>query len=94
MLADLLWGVISGAVLGMLGRWFAPGKQGISIPITVLVGILAGTLGGLLADWLNIGETKGVDWIRYLIQIGLAMLGVIIAANITGRRKASTDNGR
>jgi hypothetical protein len=41
-----------------------------------VVGIVAALVGGLIATWLGVGETKGIDWIRHAIQIVLAVIGV------------------
>ncbi|HCT80478.1 MAG TPA: hypothetical protein DGG94_08210 [Micromonosporaceae bacterium] len=92
MLGTILWGIIGGALIGVLGRLLLPGRQDISIWMTVIAGILAATLGGLLADWLGVGETKGIDWIRHAIQIALAVLFVWLATRI--RPKSTTGGPR
>ncbi|HEY8475078.1 MAG TPA: GlsB/YeaQ/YmgE family stress response membrane protein [Natronosporangium sp.] len=61
-----------------------PGRQNISVWLTIAVGIVAALVGGLIADWLGVGETKGIDWIRHFIQIALAVLFVWLAARFTG----------
>lgn len=89
MIGTILWGIIGGAIVGFLGRLLLPGRQNISTLMTVIVGILAATIGGILADWLGVGDTKGIDWIRHFIQLVLAILGVWLAARLTGDRQAT-----
>lgn len=84
MIGTILWAVIGGAIIGILGRLLLPGKQNISVWLTVGVGILAALLGGLLADWLGVGDTRGVDWLRHIIQVALAVLFVWLAARYLG----------
>jgi uncharacterized membrane protein YeaQ/YmgE (transglycosylase-associated protein family) len=84
MIGTILWAIIGGAIIGMLGRLLLPGKQNISVWVTIGVGIAAALLGGVLADWLGVGDTKGIDWIRHAIQIALAVLFVWIAARFMG----------
>jgi hypothetical protein len=43
---ELLWLVITGLVIGALGRLVLPGQQQISLLATALVGIRASLLGG------------------------------------------------
>lgn len=94
MIGAILWGIIGGAVVGMLGRVVLPGRQNISVLTTVIVGILAATIGGVIAKWLGVGETKGIDWIRHAIQIGLAALGVALAQQMSsGRRVGGSGTG-
>jgi uncharacterized membrane protein YeaQ/YmgE (transglycosylase-associated protein family) len=90
MIGTILWGIIGGAIIGMLGRLFLPGRQNISLLVTVIVGILAATLGGMIADWIGVGDTKGIDWWRHIIQIALAVLFVWIAARVMANRRGST----
>lgn len=83
----IITAIIIGAIIGLLGRLVAPGKQNISILVTVIVGILAALLGTWIASMLDLAETDGIDWIELLIQIALAAIGVVIAANMLGRRR-------
>jgi uncharacterized membrane protein YeaQ/YmgE (transglycosylase-associated protein family) len=86
MVATVLWGIIGGAIIGILARMLLPGKQNISMLVTVVVGIIAALLGGLIATWLGVGDTKGVDWIKHGIQIVLAVIFVWLAAKYVPRR--------
>ena len=88
MIGTILWGIIGGAIVGYLARLLLPGRQNISALVTVLVGIVAATLGGVIADWLGVGDTKGIDWTRHLIQIVLAVLFVWLAERIASNRAA------
>ncbi|GAA3045518.1 hypothetical protein GCM10020000_26530 [Streptomyces olivoverticillatus] len=64
-----------GAVIGVLGRLIVPGRQHIGVLSTVLIGIVAAFVGAVIAHALHVDHTKGVDWIEWIIQIGLAALG-------------------
>jgi uncharacterized membrane protein YeaQ/YmgE (transglycosylase-associated protein family) len=86
VIGTILWGIIGGAIIGLLGRLLLPGRQNISTLMTILVGIAAALIGGVLADWLGVGETAGIDWIKHFIQIALAILFVWLAARFMGRR--------
>ncbi|GAA4706839.1 GlsB/YeaQ/YmgE family stress response membrane protein [Phytohabitans rumicis] len=89
MIGTILWAIIGGAIVGMLGRLLLPGRQNISVWVTIGVGIAAALLGGVLADWLGVGDTRGIDWIRHAIQIALAILFVWLAARFTGARRST-----
>ncbi|MEU8000430.1 GlsB/YeaQ/YmgE family stress response membrane protein [Catellatospora sp. NPDC049111] len=86
MIGAILWGIIGGAIVGYLGRLLLPGRQNISALMTVIAGILAATLGGIIATWLGVGETRGIDWIRHIIQLALAMFFVWLAARMSAKR--------
>lgn len=75
-----MWTVIGaifvGIVVGALARLFLPGRQDISMLATITVGFLAALIGGAIAQFLGVGDTDGIDWIKLAIQVGLAMIGV------------------
>lgn len=85
MIGTIVWAVVSGAVLGAIGRLILPGRQRISWWAMILVGIVAAFLGGLVAQFLGVGHTRGIDWIKHGIQVGLAVLGIAIVAGSSGR---------
>ncbi|GAA2366968.1 GlsB/YeaQ/YmgE family stress response membrane protein [Dactylosporangium salmoneum] len=91
MIGTILWAIIGGAVIGFLARLILPGRQNISVVATVVVGIIAAFVGGLIATWLGVGRTSGVDWIRHAIQIVLAIIGVYITARVSSHHGRSTD---
>ncbi|MCP8709424.1 GlsB/YeaQ/YmgE family stress response membrane protein [Streptomyces thermocarboxydus] len=68
--------LVIGIVIGVLGRLVVPGRQHIGILWTILVGIAAALIGSALASALGVADTKGVDWVEWLIQIALAAVGV------------------
>lgn len=86
MLGTIIWGIIGGAIIGVLGRLLLPGRQNISMLMTVVAGIAAALLGGVIADWLGVGETAGIDWIRHAIQLALAVLFVWLVTRMGSRR--------
>lgn len=77
--------LIIGIIIGALGRLFAPGKQNISILVTIVVGIIAALLGSAIVGPLS--DTDGIDWVELLVQLVLAVIGVMIAARVLGRRR-------
>ncbi|GIH07962.1 hypothetical protein Rhe02_60290 [Rhizocola hellebori] len=93
MLGTIIWGIVGGAIIGILGRLLLPGKQNISMLMTVVAGILAATLGGIIADWLGVGDTKGIDWWRHAIQLALAIFFVWLVARFMGRRGPTGTTG-
>jgi uncharacterized membrane protein YeaQ/YmgE (transglycosylase-associated protein family) len=58
--------VIAGAVIGVLGRLLVPGRQSMSIALTVGLGIVAAVIGGYLWDAVFPGN-EGIAWIGSII---------------------------
>lgn len=68
--------IVIGVVIGVLGRLVVPGRQRIGVLWTILVGIVAALVGSWIASGFDVADTDGVDWVEWLIQIGLAAVGV------------------
>jgi uncharacterized membrane protein YeaQ/YmgE (transglycosylase-associated protein family) len=89
MLSAILWALIGGTVIGILGKMVAPGdKDNIPFWLTIICGIGGVLLGTWLYGLLFDPSTKGVDWWRHIWQIVVAAVLVTVAAGATGRKKA------
>lgn len=78
--------IIAGAIIGLLGKFVAPGnRDNIPIWLTLLCGIGGVLLGYYVAAALGVSATPGIDWIRWAISIALAAVLVMVAATLTSR---------
>jgi len=87
MLPAIVSAIIVGAIIGALGRLVVRGKQDISAIATILIGIVAALIGTFIAKALGVGDTNGVDWIKLVIQIVLAAVGVTVFAGSRTRAR-------
>ncbi|MFK3979157.1 GlsB/YeaQ/YmgE family stress response membrane protein [Micromonospora sp. NPDC050397] len=85
-ISGIFTALVIGLVIGALGRLVVPGKQSIPIWLTLVIGILAALLGTIVAGALDVADTRGPDWIELALQVGLAAVGVALAAGAYGRR--------
>ena len=69
--------IIFGAVIGVLARLVLPGRQKVSVLVTVVIGIIGALLGYWLAGVLGVNDTKGIDWIRWVISVAVAAVLVV-----------------
>ncbi|WP_149181301.1 GlsB/YeaQ/YmgE family stress response membrane protein [Streptomyces sp. TRM49041] len=75
-ISGIITAIIFGAIIGALARLVLPGRQNIGWLWTIAVGVAAALVGTAVAAALGVADTKGVDWIEWAIQIGLAAAGV------------------
>ena len=63
---DILWLIIGGVVIGLLGKFVAPGdKDNIPLWLTVLCGIGGMLLGDYIYAAFGGDGSGGVDWVRW-----------------------------
>ena len=83
---EIIGVIVAGIIIGLLGKLVAPGdRDNIPIWLTVLCGIAGVVIGWYVAAALGVKDTAGVDWLRWIISIGLAAVLVMIASTVTGR---------
>jgi uncharacterized membrane protein YeaQ/YmgE (transglycosylase-associated protein family) len=87
-ITGIITAILIGIVVGVLGRLALPGRQNISVLVTILVGIAAAFLGTALARAMGVPTvTNGIDWLELLVQVVVAALGVALVSAVTGRRR-------
>lgn len=90
---DIVWAIllaiVVGLIVGALARLIVPGTKGISIIMTILLGIAGAVIGSLLYGALGGQDTDGIDWIRLVIEVVVAAIFVWIYVAVTGRRSVS-----
>jgi len=52
-----------------------------------VIGVVGALAGYFLAGVLGVGETGGIDWIRWIISIAVAAALVVLAINVMSSRR-------
>ncbi|MFC4118476.1 GlsB/YeaQ/YmgE family stress response membrane protein [Nonomuraea zeae] len=90
MIGAIVSAVVIGAIVGALARLLVPGRQNMSIGLTLIVGIVAALIGTLIAQALGWADTKGIDWIEHILQLVLAVVGVLLVTRMGPGRSGRT----
>ncbi|MFC5749697.1 GlsB/YeaQ/YmgE family stress response membrane protein [Actinomadura rugatobispora] len=77
--------IIFGAIIGAVGRLIVPGKQNMSIWLTILVGIVAAFIGTWLANLFGL-QTRGWNFWETIFQIAAAVIGVYLVSAFWPKR--------
>jgi len=88
ILAAVVGGIAYGAIVGGLARLVIPGRQDMSLLVTIGCGLAGGILGGLIAEGLGAADTKGIDWLQSILSVSLAALAVSVYANLRTAQQA------
>jgi len=82
-MTEILIVIIIGAVVGALARLVLPGKQGIGMLLTIIVGIVGAVVGNYIGEAISPDGT--MHWILAVV-VSVALL--VLMSSIMGRRKA------
>ena len=83
---SFIWAIIAGLIIGLIAKAILPGKQDIPIWLTIILGVVGAVIGNAVAAALGVDETKGIDWIRHIVQIAAAAVLISVVAPLWARR--------
>lgn len=86
-MGELIGLIIFGAVIGALARLFMKGEQPIGVLWTVILGVLGALAGYWVAGLLGVDDTPGIDWIRWIISIVMAVVFISIYLGMRGKKR-------
>jgi len=84
---QILWIVIAGLIIGVLARLIVRGKQDIPLWLTVVLGIVGALIGNVIASAIGVRHTGGFDWIRHILQVGVAVALVAVVSPLWASRR-------
>ncbi len=84
--------IVFGLVVGVLARWLVPGRQEISLGMTVLLGVVGSVVGGVVANALGTGDVFELNVLGSIVAIAASVVLIVIGER-TGmlRRRFSRD---
>jgi uncharacterized membrane protein YeaQ/YmgE (transglycosylase-associated protein family) len=90
VLVEIIGLIIAGLVIGALARLVLPGKQSVPLWLHLLVGVVGVQAGYWIAAALGVEETRGIDWIRWIISIVVAVVALILVDRLWASRDLGT----
>lgn len=85
MLTTILLALLAGIIIGPLARLVLPGKQNVSLGMTILLGAIGALAGSWIYELISGTEdTSGIDWIAFFIGVVVAAILVAIYASMKG----------
>jgi uncharacterized membrane protein YeaQ/YmgE (transglycosylase-associated protein family) len=79
--------IVFGFVVGLIARAIMPGKQGMGLVMTTLLGVAGSLIGGLIASALGSGDATGFHGAGFIGSIIGALVLLFIAGLVTGPRR-------
>ncbi len=87
--------IIAGIIIGLLGKFVAPGdKDNIPLWLTLLCGIGGVLIGDVIYHAFGGNGSPGVDWTKWIVAILTSAVLVVIASTLTGRNTGARTGAR
>jgi uncharacterized membrane protein YeaQ/YmgE (transglycosylase-associated protein family) len=91
MIGTIISAIVVGAIVGALARLIMPGRQGIGVIMTIVLGILGSLIGSWVTYQVGYSNSNG-GWafVPFLVGVVVAIVLIALYVGITGRRGAGT----
>ena len=87
MVIQILGLLFIGLVIGALARLIKPGRQRLSIGMTLVLGVVGALIGGFLASLIGTGDIFELNFLGFDFAVIAAVLLVGVAEGASGRKK-------
>lgn len=79
--------IVAGLVIGVLARLIKPGKQNLSVWMTLLLGLVGSVIGGLIANLLGTGGIFELNVLGFVFAVIAAVLLIGTAEGLSHRKE-------
>lgn len=80
--------IVAGLVIGAIARLIKPGKQNLSLLVTLLLGLAGSVIGGVVANLLGTGNIFELNVIGFIVAVVAAVLLIGTAESLASRRNS------
>ena len=84
--------IVFGLVVGVIARLVVPGRQHLSLAMTVGLGLVGSVVGGLVANALGTGDVFELNILGSLVAVGAAVVLIVIGDRV-GLLRRRTSGG-
>ena len=71
--------LVAGLIIGALARLIKPGRQQLSLLMTLLLGIVGSLIGGVLASLIGTGSVGELNVLGFIVAVIAAVLLIGVA---------------
>lgn len=89
MIATLIAALVAGCIVGPLARLILPGKQNISVGLTILLGAVGSLLGTWLGSLFFDYEGGQLNFTGLILGVIGALIVVVVYGAVAGRRSTA-----
>ena len=79
--------LVAGLIIGALARLIKPGRQNLSLLMTLLLGLVGSVVGGVIANILGTGDIFELNVLGFVVAVFAAVLLIGVAEQLGGRSK-------
>ncbi|HSH61447.1 MAG TPA: hypothetical protein VK988_17750 [Acidimicrobiales bacterium] len=82
--------IVFGLVVGALARLVVPGRQHLSIVMTLLLGLVGSVVGGVVANAIGTGDIFELNMLGSIVAIATAIVLIVVGDRVGVLAKRSS----
>jgi uncharacterized membrane protein YeaQ/YmgE (transglycosylase-associated protein family) len=79
--------IVAGLIIGALARLLKPGKQNLSLLMTLLLGLAGSVIGGVIANLIGTGDIWELNVIGFVVAVIAAVLLIGVFEGMSSKRQ-------
>ena len=81
--------IVAGLIIGALARLIRPGRQNLSLLMTLVAGLVGSVVGGLVANLLGTGDIFELNVLGFIVAVIAAVILIGILEGAAGSRRTT-----
>ena len=81
--------IVVGLIIGVLARLIVPGRQRLSMLVTLLLGVAGALIGGIVASLIGTGDIWELNILGFIVAVIAAVLLIGVAEGISGKNRGA-----
>lgn len=78
--------IVAGLIIGALARLVKPGKQNLSLLMTLLLGLAGSVVGGLIANLIGTGDIWELNVIGFVVAVIASVLLIGVFEGLSSKK--------
>ena len=74
--------IVFGLVVGVLARLLVPGRQHLSLGMTLVLGLVGSVVGGIVANALGTGDVLELNFVGSVVAIAAAVVLIVVGDRV------------
>jgi uncharacterized membrane protein YeaQ/YmgE (transglycosylase-associated protein family) len=83
--------IVFGLVVGLVARLLVPGRQHLSLGMTVLLGLVGSVVGGVIANAIGTGDIFELNFLGSIVAIAAAVVLIVVGERVGVLTKRAHD---